>query len=456
MPNKKKRSHQARMTPSLGVLRPDAAGIDIGATEMYVAVPPDRAPEPVRSFGTFTEDLHAITQWLKSCRITTVAMESTGVYWIPLYQLLESYGIEVHLVNARHVKNVPGRKTDVSDCQWLQYLHSVGLLSKSFRPADEICVVRSLLRHRADMVRSAAAHTQHMQKALSQMNLQLHHVISDITGVTGMAIIDAIVAGERNPETLARLRDRRIKADEKTIMKSLVGDYRPEHLFTLKQARASYRHFQTQIQECDKEIEGYLREFESRAEPDEPSPPTPTPSSSPSTEAPPFDLASHLHERMGTDLTLIPGINTQTVYVLFSEIGPDLSSFPTPEQFCSWLKLCPYNKITGGRVISSRTGRTDNRAAQALRLAAQSLCRSQSFLGDYFRRLRARMGSPKAITAAAHKLVRIVYHLVSTGKAYDDSIFAKEEERTKQRKERTLKNLAKQLGYQLSPAPAAG
>ena len=455
MSKKQKLKKQARTTPSLRVMRPDAAGIDIGATEMYVAVPADRDPEPVRCFGTFTEDLHAIAKWLKSCRITTVAMESTGVYWIPLYQLLEPYGIEVHLVNARHVKNVPGRKTDVSDCQWLQYLHSVGLLSKSFRPADEICVVRSLLRHRADMVRSAAAHTQHMQKALSQMNLQLHHVISDITGVTGMAIIDAILNGERDPQALASLRDRRIRADEKTIAKSLVGDYRPEHLFTLKQARASYRHFQAQIQECDKEIEGYLREFESRTEPDEPSSSLPLPPASAATKEAPFDLTEHLHKMMGTDLTLIPGLNTQTVYVLFSEIGPDFSPFPTPEQFCSWLKLCPFNKITGGRVISSRTGRTANRAAQALRLAAQALCRSQSFLGDYFRRMRARAGSPKAITAAAHKLARIVYHLVTTGQAYDDSVFEHEEVKRKQRMERKLKSLAAELGYQLAPAPAA-
>lgn len=453
MPTKRKKS--IPVNPSLRVLRPDAGGIDIGATGMYVAVPAERDKEPVRCFGTFTEDLHAIAQWLRACQIVTVAMESTGVYWIPLYQVLESYEIEVHLVNARHVKNVPGRKTDVSDCQWLQYLHSVGLLRASFRPSNEICMVRSLLRHREDMVRSAAAHTQHMQKALNQMNVQLHHVISDITGMTGTAIIDAILGGERNPETLARLRDRRVKADQETIAKSLVGDYRREHLFTLKQALASYRHFQSQIQACDAEIETYLREFESNREPKEQPSTSTVPAKEGRKQKSGFDLNEYLHQMMGTDLTQIPGINTQTAYILFSELGPDLSAFPTSEQFCSWLQLCPKNKITGGRVISSSTGRTKNRASQALRMGAQSLFRSQTFLGDYLRRMKAKSGAPKAITATAHKLARIVHHLVTSRQAYDETVFAKEEEKKKRHMERRLKSLANQLGYRLTPASAA-
>jgi transposase len=248
-----------KTTATLPVLHPDAAGVDIGATEIYVAVPPDRAAESVRCFQTFTEDLMALADWLQRCRIRTVAMESTGVYWIPLMQVLEARGVEVFLVNARYAKNVPGRRTDVSDCQWLQYLHSVGLLRASFRPTSEVCAVRSLLRHRDGLVELASHHVQHMQKALDQMNLQLHHVISDITGTTGLAILDAVVAGERDVNKLAHLRDPRIRATKETIAKSLVGDYRPEHLFTLRQSVNLYRTYQTEIAECETEIQRFLK-----------------------------------------------------------------------------------------------------------------------------------------------------------------------------------------------------
>src|SRR6266567_3660626 len=254
---------------ALPILNPDAAGIDIGATEIYVAVPADRNPEPIRMFATFTQDLSELADWLQQCRVRTVAMESTGVYWIPLMQLLEDRGLEVYLVNAKHVKNVPGRRTDVSDCQWLQYLHSVGLLRASFRPAQEVCAVRSLLRHRDSLIEMATCHVQHMQKALDQMNLQIHHVISDITGTTGLAIIDAILSGERDPQKLAQLRDWRIRATEETIMKSLVGDYRDEHLFTLRQSLVAYRHYQQLIGEVDEKVRQLLSELPARVDPAE-------------------------------------------------------------------------------------------------------------------------------------------------------------------------------------------
>ena len=261
MARKRKQQKQSDQA-MLPVLRPNAAGIDIGATEIFVAVPADRDPQHVRCFPTFTQDLYALADWLTQCGIETVAMESTGVYWIPLFQILEERGFAVYLVNARHVKNVPGRRTDVSDCQWLQFLHSVGLLKASYRPAQEVCAVRALLRHRESLVQMAATHVHHMQKALDQMNLQVHHVISDITGLTGLAIIDAILSGERDAKVLAQLRHTRIKASAEVIAKSLVGDYRPEHLFTLRQSVNAYRSYQVMIADCDRGIQQWLQDFE--------------------------------------------------------------------------------------------------------------------------------------------------------------------------------------------------
>src|ERR1700681_1184687 len=296
--SRKRKSSKKIGAPVLHCLNPNAAGVDVGATEIYIAVPPDRDEQPVRHFATFTEDLQAAAAWLKSCHIETVAMESTGVYWIPLFQILEEQGFTVFLVNARYVKNVPGRKSDVSDCQWLQYLHSVGLLRGSFRPEQAVCSVRSILRHRDSLVQMGSSHVQHMQKALDQMNLQLHHVISDITGMTGVAILEAILAGERNPHTLATLRDRRIKASADTIAKSLVGDYRHEHLFTLRQSLVAFRHYQELIGECDIEIAQYLEAFESKVDPPvDPPPASPSLSndgSKPKASEPSFDLQTHL------------------------------------------------------------------------------------------------------------------------------------------------------------------
>jgi transposase len=440
---------------AMPVMRPDAAGIDIGATEIFVAVPADRATENVRCFPTFTQDLYALADWLKECGVKTVAMESTGVYWIPLFQILEERGFEVYLVNARHVKNVPGRRTDVSDCQWLQFLHSVGLLKASYRPAQEVCAVRSLLRHRESLVQMAATHVHHMQKALDQMNLQLHHVISDIVGQTGLAIIDAILKGQRDPLELAKLRGERIKASEAVIAKSLVGDYRHEHIFTLRQSVEAYRAYQTMIDDCDREVRQRLEEFEG---PTAPPPAEPGEAIADITKKKPSSsdglLRSELARVWGVDLTKIPGIRTGIAQTLFGEIGPDFTKFPTASDFASWMGLCPDNDISGGKVLFVSTRKVKCRAAKALRMAAQSLHHSKSALGDFYRRKRAQLGAPKAITAAAHKLARIIFHLISTRQEFDESKFEADQLRHQKRQVAKLHAKAKSMGYALVPLEA--
>jgi transposase len=432
-------------------VEPNAAGIDVGATQIFVAVPADRDPESIRCFQTFTVDLESLADWLQQCQIRTVAMESTGVYWIPLFQILEKRKIQVWLVNAHHVKNVPGRKTDVADCQWIQHLHACGLLRGSFRPNDSICAIRSLWRHRDNLIALATIHLQHMQKSLDQMNVQLHHVISDLAGATGLAIIEAILAGERDPHKLAQLRDWRIRATEETIMKSLVGDYREEHLFTLGQSLQSYRHYQDMIQKVDLQIKEMMQRLPSKAVGNTKPPKEKNPRKSPWRNEPP-QLRDDLYRAFGVDLTQVPGINTLTAQMLLTEVGPDLSRFATPAAFCSWLRLCPNPKISGGQVLSSRTRPTENRAALALRMGAQDLHRSQSFLGDYFRRMKARMGTPKALTAVAHKLARIVYHLITKRQEYDATIFQEQERRAQERKRLRLYAQAKEFGLQLVPS----
>ena len=452
----RKRKQEGKKTTNvvLPVMRPDAAGIDIGATEIFVAVPADRAAENIRSFATFTQDLYALAEWLKQCGIHTVAMESTGVYWIPLFQILEERDFEVCLVNARHVKNVPGRRTDVSDCQWLQFLHSVGLLRASYRPEQEVCAIRSLLRHRESLVQMAATHVNHMQKALDQMNLQLHHVISDITGQTGLAIVDAILAGERNPFLLAKLRNDRIKASEEVIAKSLVGDYRAEHLFTLRQSLAAYRSYQKLIDACDREIRKSLEQFKPPHQPDA----SDGDSQKPQPRIPSTDgvLRSELKRIFGVDLTKIPGIRVGIGQTLFGEIGPDFTKFRSASAFASWMGLCPDNDISGGKVLWVGTRKVNCRAATALRMAAQSLHHSKSALGDFYRRMRAKLGAPKAITAAAHKLARIIFHLVTTRQEFDDSRFAADQLRYQKRQEAKLRARAKAMGYELIPLERAG
>ena len=454
-----KHSKKKKQTSLAPEPKPDAAGIDIGSNEMWVAIGPDRDERPIRCYGSFTEDLHEIADWLKDRNIRTVAMESTGVYWIPLFQILESRGFEVCLVNAHYPKYAPGRKSDVLDCQWLQYLHSVGLLSGSFRPPQSICEVRAILRHRENLIALAASHVQRIQKSLNQMNLLLHNVISDITGKTGLAILDAILAGQRDPKKLAALRDRRTKASEETIMKSLVGDYRTEHLFTLKQSLSSYRHYLLQIDEADVEIKRFMAGLDSRSQPA----PAPLAEVAPVKRGPgrpkgsksiDSQLRTELHRIIGTDLTLIPGIDVTTVQTILSEVGPDLSAFRSSPAFVSWLRLCPNNQITGGKVIATKTQPTKNRLSHALRMGAQSLVHSKSALGGIHRRFRARLGPPDAVTASAHRLARIIYHLVSTRKAFDDSVFMELEKQDSQRKERRLKAQARAGGFKLVPLEA--
>ena len=446
-----KRPARKPTRPRTTEIRRDAAGIDIGARRIHVAIDPERDPRPVREFQTFTQDLYALADWLEACGVRTVAMESTGVFWIPLFQILEARGLEVCLVNAHHMKHVPGRKTDIADCQWLQYLHACGLLTASFRPAQSICGLRSLLRHRESLIQAAASHVQRMQKALDQMNLQLHHVISDITGMTGLAIMDAILGGERDPTTLAALRNRRIHATAETITKSLVGDYRPEHVFTLRQSLDAYRYYQTLMVECDVEIERHLTALPD-ARPGVGAAPASATRRKPRGNEPNFDLRAHLHRLFGVDLTTIPGIDVLTAHTILTEVGPDLSKFPTPDAFASWLGLCPDNRISGGKVLSVKTRRVKNRAALALRMSAQAVQGSRAALGGYYRRMRAKLGGPKAITATAHKLARVVYHLIKTGQPYDESIFRKYEEAHRDRVQQRLQAQAAALGLRLVPA----
>jgi transposase len=378
-------------------------------------------------------------------------MESTGVYWIPVFDILERKGLRVCLVNAHHVKHVPGRKSDVQDCQWLQYLHAVGMLRGSFHPEDEVRALRALMRHRDSLIEMAAAHTQHMHKALTQMNLQIHHVLSDITVVSGLAIIDAILKGERNPEVLARLRDGRVKASEQVIRKSLVGNYRREHLFTLAQSLKAFRQYQALITACDQELAHYVNDFPSRTDDHQPPLAKEKNKHRPRKNELRFDLRSELYRMFGTDLTAVPGINTLTWFTLFTELGPELSKFPSSPAFIAWLCLCPNNRQSGQRVLSSKTRKSRNRVNRALRLAAQTLHHSNSSLGAYYRRLRARLGAPKAITATAHKLARIIFHLITTRHPYDETVFHLADQQQQQRHEQYLRKQAQSLGFSLVP-----
>lgn len=434
---------------SLRITHPNAAGIDIGSASHYVAVPPDRDDEPVREFKSFTAELERLAGWLRACGVDIVAMESTGVYWIPLFELLESHGFTVLLVNARHVKNVSGRKSDVLDCQWLQQLMSYGLLSGAFRPADEVCALRALTRQRAMLLRSQARHVQHMQKALTQMNIQLANVISDVVGETGQKILRAIVAGERDGHTLAALRNARIHAGEDEIAASLQGSWRAEHLFALKQALDAFDFIATQLAQCDTEIEAQLQRLHTHE-----GDPAKGKKRGRARNAPKFDLRKQLFQMCGVDLTRIDGIDVTTALVVVSETGTDMSRFATDKHFASWLGLCPGTKITGGKVMSGKTKRCANRAAQALRLAAAALRTSKSALGAYFRRMCSRMDKSKAVTAAAHKLARLIYAMLTKGEEYTDQGQDYFEERYRQRVLRNLTQRAKQLGMQLVPAPA--
>lgn len=437
----------------LSVVHPHAAGLDISSAEVWAAVPPTSTPEPVRRFGMFTADLNALADWLLSCHVDTVAMESTGVYWIPVYEVLEARGMRVSVVNARHLKNVPGRKTDIKDCQWIQGLHSVGLLTASFRPEAEMRALRAYLRHRASLIEHRAAHIQHMQKALQQMNVQLPLVVKDITGVTGMAIIRAIVAGERDPHRLAALRQPTCAKSEQEIAKALEGNYRPEHVFALKQALALYDAYTAQLEECDDEIERHYATIKPVISDDVPPLSPQDKPDSHCKNAPRYDARTLLYKLTGVDLVAIAGLNESTVQTIISEIGTDMSHWPTEKHFCSWLGLAPHNDISGGKVQRSRVLKTHNRAGQAFRLAAQSVGRSpRSAYGAFFRRLRLRMGPEKATTATAHKIARTFYHMLKHRTPFHDLGADDYDRRAREREIANLRRRAGKLGLTLIPA----
>ena len=444
-PAKKQLRVKGSEKSDLPLLNPNAAGIDVGAREHYVAVPADRDPQLVRCFGAFTQELHRLAQWLVQCGIKTVAMESTGVYWIPLYQMLESYGLAVKLVNARHVKHVPGRKTDVQDCQWLQQLESFGLLSGSFRPEAKICVLRSYMRQREMLIRDGSRYIQQMQKALTQMNLKLQHVISDLSGQTGLRIVRAIVAGERDRLKLAALKDRRVKSDVATIAQALEGDYRAEHLFALKQGLELYDYYQQKIADCDAEIRKEMQTLETRG-----SASTVLKRKARSRHATGFDSQAEVYRVLGVDLTNIDGVNESTAQLIVSELGLDIcQKWPTEAQFTSWLGLCPNNEISGGKVLKRGTRKVVNRVANALRMCAQSLLKSKSALGAYARRMRSRKDMPVAITAIAHKLARLIYRTLKYGQEYVDAGCELYEAKYKATMVKSLQRKAKLLGYRL-------
>lgn len=451
---KRKKGQKGQITDleNLEHINLNAAGLDIGAAEIWACVPANRDEQAVRCFETFTVDLHALADWLEGCGIETVAMESTGVYWIPIYEILEARGLSVNLVNARHIKNVPGKKTDVLDCQWIQKLHTYGLLQASFRPDEEMTTLRSYLRHRDNLIRYRSAHIQQMQKALHQMNLQLTNVISDITGQTGLQILRAIVAGEHDPLILAQYRDRRCKSSQSEIAKSLEGHYKAEHLFALRQALEGYDFYTQQLKTCDTEIEHKYKTF--KPHPDSPAQPLPPSKKKSRRQAthPDYDLRTYLYQLSGVDLTQIDGIEALSAQTIISEIGLDMSKWPTVKHFTSWLGLAPHNDISGGKVLKSKTKKTTNRANTALRLAAQSAGRSQSALGGFYRRIRAKHGSPKAITATAHKIARIVYHLLKYRDQYIDPGQDYYQQKYRERVVRNLKRKAKDLGMELVPA----
>jgi transposase len=454
-----RKGHDAQrpVTPDpLPQLNAHAAGIDVGGTSHFVAVPADRDSTPVREFRTFTGDLYRLAAWLTACGIETVAMESTGVYWIPLFQVLEARGFTVKLVDAHQLKQAPGRKSDVLDCQWLQQLHSFGLLTGAFRPEEQICVLRSSLRQRAMLAQYAGQHVQHLQKALVQMNLQLQVVLEDITGATGRKIIRAVLAGERDPHKLAALRHGKCKHSEATIAAALQGDWRAEHLFALEQAVELVEHYQAKIAACDARIQAHLQQFPDRGgdEPPPAGPPAPGPKPRADRHDLSFDATAELYRISGVDLTAVPGLQAHTVLKVLSEIGLDMTRWPSAKHFGSWLGLAPNNRVSGGKILSRRTKPTANRAAAALRVAAQSLHRSKSALGAFLRRKAAHLGMPKAITATAYKLARIIFSLLSSGHAYVEPGQDAYERAHKHRVVRSLSKRANDLGFDLVKRPA--
>lgn len=449
------KSKRSRSEQDITPTHPNAAAIDIGSRMHVAAVPPDRDTEAVRTFGTCTGDLKALADWFERCGVRTIAMESTGVYWIPVYEILEQRGFEVMLVNARDAKHVPGRKTDVSDAQWLRRLHEYGLLRASFRPKGEVAALRAYLRQRERLLDYAASHIQHMQKALMQMNVQLHHVVTDMTGVTGMSIIRAIVAGERDAAVLATHRDRRCHASAEEIAAALAGNWRDEHVFALGQALELYDTYQAKITECDSRTAAVLARLKGAvAEPVQRLPPARHRDKT--ANAPAFDARAALYAVLGVDLTQIHGLGPSLALKLVGECGTDLSAWPDAKHFTSWLCLAPSNKISGGKVLSTRTRRSGNRAAALLRLAAVTVGRTETALGAFYRRLSARVGKAKAVTATARKIATLFYNTLRHGMNYADPGASYYEEKYRARVLANLQRRAKSLGYALQEVPTSG
>lgn len=449
-PNPKKKKQKISVDQGWEAINCHAAGIDIGSREHLACVPVSASPANVRSFGTFTADLKAMADWFAQCGVTSVAMEATGVYWIPVFQILEARGFEVILVNARQTKNVAGRKSDVQDCQWIQRLHTYGLLQGSFRPEDPYCVLRTYLRYRDELIGARSTQCQHMQKALQQMNVQLVQVLSDVTGVSGLAIIEAILAGERDPWKLAALVDRRVRATPVQIRKALEGDYRPEHLFVLQQAFSLYRTYGEKISACEEKIVGETTTLSDKVDTEcRPLPPRKEGRAASKDQMQGQDMREVLYRKFGVDLTAIEGIGLTTALVVLTEVGPDVSNFKTEKHFCSWLGLCPDNRISGGKVLSSRTRRVINRVSDALRLAAVTLERSKSALGGFYRRMKGRLGAAEAVTATAHKLARIIYRLIKHGEAYVRQGMEDYEKKYQEHKLHALRKTALRMGFNL-------
>jgi transposase len=428
------------MNKSISEINSKAAGIDIGSESHFVAI----SSGEVREFSAFTSSLKKIVSWLKESEVETIAMESTGVYWIPLFEILAAEGFDVNLVDARQAKNLPGRKSDVKDCQWIQQLHSFGLLTKAFRPKDEICAIRSLVRQKSNLVKDSAAKILQMQKSLDQMNIKLHKVVRYITGVTGMKIIRAILDGERDIYKLAQMKNKSIKNDEITIARALEGNYREEHLFALKQSLDIYDYIQEKISECESKIQGKLGCMVSSEVPEG----TEEKQSGPGRKRKPQVIKEQLQKFTGVDLTKVPGISDETALLIVSEIG-DVDQFKSAKHFASWLGLCPGCKISGGKVLNSRSRNVRNRLATAFRMSANALYRSKSGLGHYLRRMKAKHGSPKAITATAHKLSKIVHQMLKNQVEFVDYEEEVYQQNLKKHKRKQLVKLANELGISL-------
>jgi transposase len=436
---------------ALEVVHPDAAGIDIGGQEHWVAVSPERDEQPVRCFECFTADLQRMADWLKSRGVRSVAMQSTGVYWMPVFEIVQQRGMEVYLVNARHTKNLPGRKSDIAECQWLLKLHTFGLLNNSCQPSDAVGAMRTLWRHRGGLVAQASSAIQRMQKALIEMNVQLSNVLSDLSGVSGMAILQAILGGERSPQKLAALADPQVKASKTVIAKSLHGNWRPELLFVLRQEMEIYQGCKDKIASCDQQLQQHLREMESKVDP-QTQPLGPRPKGKRARgNAPKFDLRAELYRLTGVDWSQVDGLDVQVAQTVLAEVGTCLDAFPSEKHFANWLGLCPTNETSGGKVLKRRTPKVVNRAKVAFRQAASTLLKSKSYLGAQYRRMRTRLGAPKAITAMARKLACLFYRLLTKGQQYVDKGAAYYESRYREQQVRSIMRRASQLGLKVLP-----